>query len=143
MKRKIYSIVTLLLTVVMSVCMLIACDKEGSAKAEIISKTDTMVVIKINETEGFATLLDAMTYLKNEGELNFEITGGMVSSIEGKANPADWSACWILYTSDTEMSNTEWGTVSYEGNTYGSAILGAEGLTVSAGEYYIWSYDTF
>ena len=143
MKRKFYSIVTLLLTVVMSICMLIACDKEGSAKAEIISKTDTQVVIKVNETEGFATLLDAMNFLKEAGELTFELTGGMVSSIEGKANPVDWSACWMLYTSDAEMSNTEWGTVSYEGNTYGSAILGAEGLTVSAGEYYIWSYDTF
>ncbi len=143
MKRKMYALFTLLLTVVMSVCMLVACDKEGSAKAKIVSKTDTMVVIKINETEGFATLLDAMTYLKDEGELTFELTGGMVSSIEGKANPADWSACWMLYTSDTEMSNAEWGTITYDGNTYGSAILGAEGLEVSVGAYYVWSYDTF
>lgn len=143
MKRKIYAFFTLLLTVVMSVCMFVACDKEGSAKAEIVSKSDTMVVIKINETEGFATLLDAMTYLKNEGELTFELTGGMVSSIEGKENPTDWSACWMLYTSDSEMSNTEWGTITYEGSTYGSAILGAESLTVSVGQYYVWSYDTF
>ena len=143
MKRKIYLLFSLLFTVVMSVCMLVACDKEGSAKAEIVSKTDTMVVIKINETEGFATLLDAMTYLKDKGELTFELTGGMVSSIEGKANPADWSACWMLYTSDAEMSNTEWGTITYEGNMYGSAILGAESLTVSVGQYYVWSYDTF
>ena len=143
MKRKIYLLLTFLLTLVISVFAFASCNKEGEAKAEIVSKTETMVVIKVNETEGFATLLDAMEYLKNEGELTFEISGGMVSSIEGKANPADWSACWMLYTSDAEMSNTEWGTVSYEGNTYGSAILGAEGLTVSAGEYYIWSYDTF
>lgn len=143
MKRKMYALFTLLLTAAMSICMLIACDKEGSAKAEIVSKSDTMVVIKINETEGFATLLDAMTYLKNEDKLTFELTGGMVSSIEGKANPADWSTCWMLYTSDEEMSNTEWGTISYDGNTYGSAILGAESLTVSAGQYYVWSYDTF
>ena len=143
MKSKMYVLFTLLLTLVLSVCILVACDKEGSAKAEIVSKTDTMVVIKVNETEGFATLLDAMTYLKEEGKLTFELTGGMISSIEGKANPADWSACWMLYTSDTEMSNAEWGTITYEENTYGSAILGAEGLTVSAGEYYVWSYDTF
>lgn len=143
MKRKMYALFTLLLTFLLSVSMLVACDKEGSAKAEIVSKSDTMVVIKINETEGFATLLDAMTYLKNEDKLTFELTGGMVSSIEGKANPADWSACWMLYTSDAEMSNTEWGTISYDGNTYGSAILGAESLTVSAGQYYVWSYDTF
>jgi hypothetical protein len=31
--------------------MLIACDKEGSAKAEVVSKTDIMVVIKVNETK--------------------------------------------------------------------------------------------
>lgn len=143
MKRKFYSIVTLFLTVVMSVCMFAACDKEGSAKAEVVSKTDTMVVIKVNETEGFATLLDAMTYLKEEGELSFTVSGGMVSSVEGKENAADWSACWMLYTSDTEMSNNEWGTITYEGNTYGSAILGAESLQVSVGEYYLLSYDTF
>lgn len=143
MKRKMYALFTLLLTVIMSVCMLVACDKGGSAKAEIVSKTDTMVVIKINETEGFATLLDAMTYLKDEGELTFELTGGMVSSIEGKANPADWSACWMIYTSDTEMSNAKWGTINYDGNVYASAIVGAEELQVSSGEYYVWSYDTF
>ena len=143
MKRKFYSIVTLFLTVVMSVCMFAACDKEGSAKAEVVSKTDTMVVIKVNETEGFATLLDAMTYLKEEGELSFTVSGGMVSSVEGKENAADWSACWMLYTSDTEMSNKEWGTITYEGNTYGSAILGVESLQVSIGEYYLLSYDTF
>ena len=143
MKRKIYSIVTLFLTVVMSVCMFAACDKEGSAKAEVVSKTDTMVVIKVNETEGFATLLDAMTYLKEEGELIFTVSGGMVSSVEGKENAADWSACWMLYTSDTEMSNKEWGTITYEGNSYGSAILGVESLQVSVGEYYLLSYDTF
>lgn len=137
-----YVLFTLLLAVVMSVCMLVGCDKEGTAKAEIVSKSDTMVVMKVNETEGFASLLDAMNYLKEEGKLTFELTGGMISSIEGKANPADWSACWMLYTSDTEMSNAEWGTITYEENTYGSAILGAEGLTVSAGEYYVWSYDT-
>ena len=143
MKRKFYSIVTLFLTVVMSVCMFAACDKEGSAKAEVVSKTDTMVVIKVNETEGFATLLDAMTYLSEEGELSFTVSGGMVSSVEGKENAADWSACWMLYTSDTEMSNKEWGTITYEGNTYGSAILGVESLQVSVGEYYLLSYDTF
>ena len=135
--------ITLLLTLVISAFAFIACNREGQAKAEIVSKTDTMVVIKVNETEGFATLLDAMTYLKNEGELTFELSGGMVSSIEGTVNPADWSACWMLYTSDEEMSNTEWGTIAYDGNTYGSAILGAEGLQISAGQYYVWSYDAF
>ena len=143
MKRKMHALFTLLLTVIMSVCMLVACDMKGSAKAEIVEKTENMVVIKVNETEGFATLLDAMNYLKNEGELTFEIVGGMISSIEGKSNPADFSSCWMLFTSDEEMSNAEWGTTTYNGNTYASAILGAESLTVSAGEYYVLEYVTF
>ena len=141
MKRKFYSIVTLLLTLMISVFSLIACDK-GHVKAEIVSQTDSMVVIKVNEAEGFATLLDAMNYLKNEGELAFEITGGMVTSIEGKANPADWSSCWMVYTSDTEMANAEY-TVEYNGNIYGQAILGAESLPIIADAYYVWSYDSF
>ena len=143
MKRKIYLFFTLLLTVATAVCMLVACDKQGSAKAEILSKTDTMVVIKVNETEGFATLLDAMNYLQDEGKLTFEFSGGMVVSVEGKTNASDWSACWMLYTSDKEMSNTEWGVVEYDGKSYASAILGAESLTVAVGEYYILSYVSF
>ena len=143
MKRKIYTIITFLLVVLMSACSFVACNKEGSAKAEISSKTETMVVIKVNETEGFATLLDAMTYLKEQGELQFELKDGMVSSISGKENPADWSACWMLYTSDVEKSNSEWGTVEYDGNLYGSASLGAEALEVCVECYYIWSFDSF
>ena len=141
MKRRIYSLAILLLTIVISVFAFVGCDK-GHAKAEIISKTDTMVVIKVNEAEGFATLLDAMNYLKNEGELTFEVAGGMASSIEGKANPADWSACWMVYTSDAEMANAKY-TVEYNGNIYGQAILGVESLPIVAGAYYVWSYDSF
>ena len=143
MKRKIYLFFTLLLTLVTAVCMLVACDKQGSAKAEILSKTDTMVVIKVNETEGFATLLAAMNYLQDEGKLTFEFSGGMIVSVEGKTNASDWSACWMLYTSDKEMSNMEWGVVEYDGKSYASAILGAESLTVAVGEYYILSYVSF
>ena len=149
MKRQRYGIVTILLALSISliavVCMLVLTfgKEDGSAKAEIVEKTENMVVIKVNETEGFATLLDAMNYLKNERELTFEIVGGMISSIEGKSNPADFSSCWMLFTSDEEMSNAEWGTTTYNGNTYASAILGAESLTVSAGEYYVLEYVTF
>ena len=144
MKRKIYSIITFLLTLAISVFSLVACDKEGSAKAEILSKTDTMVVIKVTEAKGlYPTLLCAMNYLKDQGELTFEISGGMISSIEGKENPLDYSSCWMLYTSDKETSNTEWGAIEYDGKTYDSAILGAESLPVSVGEYYILAYITF
>ena len=41
------------------------------------------------------------------------------------------------------MSNTEWGTVDYEGERYASAVLGADALTVIEGGLYIWEYQSF
>ena len=143
MKCKINPILTLLLTLILSVVTLFACDQQGYAKAEILEKTDTMVVIKVSEAKGPATLLDAMTCLKDEGALTFELSGGMVTEIEGVANAIDWSASWMLYTSDKELSNEAWGTVEYGGTGYASAILGAEELPVGVGEYYIWVYTAF
>ena len=143
MKRKMHRFFIILCVFTISFCALVGCKEEKSAKAEIVAKTETLVVIKVIEVKGDATLLDAMHYLQGEGALQFEVVGGMLSSIEGKANPADWSACWMLYTSDAEMSNTQWGTVDYNEHTYGSAILGVDSLQVTVGEYYIWSFDSF
>ncbi len=145
MKRKFLSFTTLLLAVVMFLVCLVACDKQGKAKAEIISKTDTEIVIKVIDMTGgaWATLMSAMEYLKDEGELTFETRDKMITSINGKANAADFSSCWMLYTSATEKANTEWGTYEYDGKTLGSAILGAENLDVFVGEIYVWVYTTF
>ena len=84
-----------------------------------------------------------MEMLREDGKIEFAISGGMVTEINGKANTADFSSCWMLYTSDAELSNTEWGTVSYEENSYGSAIVGAEALPVVNGEIYVWAYQSF
>jgi hypothetical protein len=118
-----------------------ASEIELPSKAEVVYKSNTAVVIKINEAEDFKFLLDAMNYLKDEGELSFEINDGLVTSIEGVENASDWSKWWGLYSSDSEMANTEWGTVTVNGKVYGSAILGADALEVLAGEYYVWSYS--
>jgi hypothetical protein len=116
-------------------------EEEKSAGIEYA--TETMVAIRVVKVDGEPTLLTIMEELSADGALTFKESGGMVTSINGKDNPADWSACWMLYTSDAEMSNMGWGVIEYEGNTYGSAILGAGSLSVSVGEYYIWSYQSF
>ena len=67
----------------------------------------------------------------------------MITSINGKANPADWSYCWMVYTSDTSMANTEYGTYEYEGQILGSAVLGAEALPAADGGIYVWVYQKF
>lgn len=139
MKRKISYLLTLIF-VAFTAVFAVAC-KGGEAKAEVLSSTETQLVIRVNTAEGNATLTDVMTALQEEGELSFTITGGMITEINGKSNTA--SDYWMLYTSDTEMSNTEWGTVDYEDETYASAILGADALAVVDGGLYIWDYQSF
>ena len=113
----------------------------------VIKETDTYIVITASNEQmqinSDTTLVDYMNSLKEDGELSFEIKNGMVNSVNGIENPLDYSSCWMLYTSDTENSNSVWGTIEYKGNTYGSAVLGAESLIIKDGYLYIWVYQTF
>ena len=138
-------LLSLLLTVV-AIFALSSCGlSNGGAKTvATVVKEENTVVITVEELEGACTLLALMEELQEDGKLTFTVDlTGMVQSMEGKTNPADWSACWMLYTSDEEMANTEWGTIEYGGAVYGSAILGANALEVIAGATYVWSYQSF
>ena len=113
----------------------------------VIKESDTYIVINVTKEQmditDTTTLVDYMNSLKNDGQLTFEINNGMVSSVNGIDNPSDWSSCWMLYTSDTDNANPAWGTIEYNGNVYGSAILGAESLTIKDGCIYIWVFQSF
>ena len=135
--------ISILLAVVLLSCALTGCKSEPL----VIKDSDTYIVIKTTEEvlEGKTDLLliDYMQTLKEKEGLEFAISDGMITSINGIDNPADYSSCWMLYTSDPELSNSAWGTVEYEGVEYGSAVSGAEALTVKAGQLYIWVYQSF
>ena len=138
-KKKILS----LLLVVMVLFSLIGCGG-GTVECKMLSSTPTRVVFTVNETNGQATVVDCMKYLsENVDGFSYKISNGMVTEINGKANTADFSGCWMLYTSDKELSNNAWGVTAYEGQTLGSAILGAEALIVTVGEIYAWEYAIF
>ena len=113
----------------------------------VIKDSDTYIVIKTTaevldgKTDMF--LIDYMNELAQKGELACTIEDGMITSINGIANPADYSSCWMLYTSDAENANTAWGTVEYDGQTYGSAISGAEALKIKPDQLYIWVFQSF
>ena len=113
----------------------------------VIKDSDTYIVIKTTQEamgkDGDMVLMDYMLKLKDKGELEFEIQNGMITSINGIANPADYSSCWMLYTSDEENANSAWGVVEYQGKQYGSAIAGAETLKIKADQIYIWVYKSF
>ena len=113
----------------------------------VIKDSDTYIVIKTTQEamddQTDMLLIDYMAKLKEKGQLEFEIANGMITSINGIENPADYSSCWMLYTSDEELSNSAWGIVEYEGKQYGSAISGAETLQIKADQLYIWVYKSF
>ena len=127
----------------MSVLLCTGCHSEPL----VIKDSDTYIVIKTTqEAIGGKTdmlLVDYMQQLKDKGELEFEMADGMITSINGIANPIDYSSCWMLYTSDEANSNAAWGTVEYQGNLYGSAVAGAETLKIKADQLYIWVYKSF
>ena len=144
MKRKLYSFFTLVCALIFTACLFVCCQKEeGGVKATVAQTTENLVVIQVDEVDGEATLLSVMESLQEKGELQFVISGGMVTEINGKINATDFSYCWMLYTSDTEFSSTEFGSVAYNGKTYGQASKGASDLLVKEGEYYIWAYEAW
>ena len=127
----------------MNILLLAGCQSEPL----VIKESDTCIVLKVTEEaiggNAHMVLIDYMDTLVKEGKLTCTIENGMVTSINGIDNPADFSSCWMLYTSDADNSNAAWGTVEFEGAQYGSAISGAETLKVKPGQLYIWVYKSF
>ena len=145
MKNTMKKSLTLLLAIMLvaSALLMTACQQEKL----VIKDSDTYIVIKTTqESVGDATdmlLIDYMSQLKEKGELEFTITDGMIKSINGIENLADYSSCWMLYTSDEDNANAAWGTIEYEEKEYGSAVAGAETLKIKADQLYIWVYKSF
>ena len=137
------------ISVMLAVLLLVCAVLPGCAKQEplVIKDSEECIVIRTTkEVVGDKTdmvLIDYMNTLITEGKLTCKIENGMVTSINGIDNPADYSSCWMLYTSDAENANAAWGTVEYDGKEYGSAISGAETLKIKADQLYIWVYKSF
>lgn len=132
------------------VLLLIACTVMLSGcKSEplVIKDSDTYIVIRTTEEaingNTDMRLIDYMDALAQKGELTCTISNGMIISINGIENPADYSSCWMLYTSDEENANAAWGVVEYDGKEYGSAISGAQTLKIKPDQLYIWVYKSF
>lgn len=143
--KKTTKILTCLLAAVilLSAWLMTGCKKEPL----VIKDSETCIVIKTTEEsldgKTDMLLIDYMKTMKENEGLEYEVKDGMIVSINGIENPADYSSCWMLYTSDVELSNSAWGTVEYEGKEYGSAVSGAEELKIKPDQLYIWVYQTF
>ena len=145
LNKRILSLITSLVLVFALAFSLTAC---GNEKPLVVKDSDTCIVITASNDQmklsADTTLLEYMNSLKESGKIEFTTSGSgemiMIASIYGKENAADWSECWMLYTSDADNANSAWGTVDYNGNVYGSATLGASSLKIKEGCLYIWVY---
>lgn len=120
-------------------CLVSACG----GKEPITADENTVIITASDSSFDFdgKTLKNYMDYLQDNEKFTYTIENGMVTAINGKSNTL--KSYWMLYTSDSENANREWGAFEYEGSVYGSAVLGAEGLPVKEGCIYIWAYQTF
>ena len=141
MKRKIVSFISILATVILCAFCLSSCGGSDAVKAKVVESNQTLLVIEIEDTDGKATLRNAMDALKKEKEISFEADStGMIISINGQANGGN--SYWMLYTSDKETSDPNF-TYTYGDRTFDFALLGAQTLIVAKGATYVWTYQTF
>ena len=137
MKKKVVSLVSLV-SAVLTLFSLVALA--GCKKSPVTADENT-VVIQASAEHGGKTLLSVMEELQAAGELSFTVSDGMVVELNGtKQTPSSY---WMLYTSDEESANEQWGTFEYEGEVLGSAVSGAGELTVKEGCLYIWAFESF
>ncbi len=126
-------------TAALAMFALVVCA--GCAPKGQVTEGENTVVIEASAEDDGKTLLAVMEGLQEAGELTFTISDGMVTSINGTSQTT--SSYWMLYTSDAENANEQWGTFEYEGETLGSAIYGAGELTVKEGCIYLWAFESF
>ena len=148
--KKLIPVVAIVLILLVALC---ACNQKEPTKinepttpatdSSVINVSDTTIVLAPTSDYVGQTLLSFVQASTLKGLLEFSLTNGMVTSINGKENTADYSKCWMLYTSDANMANTAWGTVEYQGNVYGSAVKGVTELNIIENGLYIWVYTTF
>jgi len=112
----------------------------------LVTKGENYVIINadadyysINKT----TLSSYMEQLKSDGVIDYTVSDGMLSSLNGVSNAQDWSNCWMLYSNDPDVVNTTYGTYDIDGVTYTSAAVGMDILPIKDGYKYVWIYISF
>ncbi len=107
----------------------------------VLKKTNDCLVIHVDICRDEYKLIDVMKDLQESDKITYTMNGTFLSSLNG-VTPTG-KQFWALYTSDTELSNTAWGSYTYEGKTYGSSILGVTELPIAENGYYIWALSSY
>lgn len=127
-------------TLVVIAAFFTACNKP-------VVQTDTEVVITVTDSvmkdiEG-KYLVDYLDALVEKEKLTYEATSGMIITINGTEAKAADNKYWLIYTSDADYSNSDWGTYEYDSVTYNSATKGIAELPLKADAVYIFVISQF
>lgn len=136
------------LTAIMAVVIVLSCVLAFTACVnDPVQQTDSAVFVTVG-TKYMSDLKDKT--LKNyldvlvEKELiSYELEGTMVVTINGLTAKAEDNAYWMIYSNDSDNTNTEWGTYEYEGVTYASTTLGIVDLPIKDGCTYVFVISQF
>ena len=139
--KKFFVTLGMLLSMLFAAAFCVGCTpSEGVKVKATVQVTETEIAIVVESVEGDAKLIDAMKALQEEGKLSFVADGqGLIQSINGKENAADWSQYWSLYISDAELSDMTYG-IEWNGQQLGFSNFGAEALPIANGGVYVWLY---
>ena len=143
MKKKTLAFFALVLVALTALFALVGCNDEGSdkVKAKAVYTTETAVVLKVTETDGKATLEDAMKSAKEEGGFTYtgenSTYGLMITAINGLA--AEGTYYWACYTTDKDNADTA-TKMTVDGVDYYYALAGASTLKVKTGASYLFVY---
>lgn len=136
--KKVKKIVALIALITVVIC-LFGCGKKVQTFEESVVITMDAKYMPIGKD---SVLLDYMKKLKEDNQIDFTITNGFISSING-IEDVSGTKYWMVYTDDSEFSNKEWGEIVVNGKTYYSASLGAESLPIKDGKTYVWGLVSF
>jgi hypothetical protein len=79
---------------------------------KVIKESDTYFVINVTDkVDADTTLYDYMVTLRDDGQITFTDADGMITSLNGLSNKADWSEVWMIYTTDEDNSNLDDETI--------------------------------
>ncbi len=148
--KKLFSTVSVVLSLLLT-SMLCACGVQVKETSVTLLQSDAKtIVFRAEKTDIQASVFDAMTALKEKGEIDFTYEdgdyGAYVQTVNGTT--LQEKQFWGVYTSLAEYegvsySSAEWGTYVYGGGELFSANYGVSGLPLIEGEIYVVTVGSY
>lgn len=134
--------------------------EQQASDYELKVNTDSLVIFTVNSVDGeVRSVHDALTAFQSAGELTFDGYNGdygfMLTTVNGKKQPDDWSSYWSLYTTLGEKDGVVYGvgkqnnwqtgeeedvSYTYDGVRYLYGMYGVDGMLLVEGESYVLRY---